>query len=226
MKTVGIIGGLGPETTAQFFMRIVSLCQKKNKLRRPEILIINVPISFSLEQKFIKRSQGKREFRSLLINTAQKLEKDGADFIVIPCNTAHIFISDIRKVVTIPVLSIVDESIKTLRTKEIKQAGLLATPATIKNNLFANKIKVIKPGDIEQKEIGDIICKILNNEQTLEDKLKIIEIIKSLPRKPNAILLACTDLQLIIPERKIGEIQIFDTMEILANATTREIFSR
>src|ERR1035437_298717 len=103
MKTVGIIGGLGPQTTAKFYMQIVSLCAKKNSEQRPNILIVNVPISHELEKKFINRSVGKKEFCELLTNAAKTLEKSGVDFIVLPCNTAHVFIEDIRNSVSVPV---------------------------------------------------------------------------------------------------------------------------
>jgi aspartate/glutamate racemase len=72
--------------------------------------------------------------------------------------------------------------------------------------------------------MGTIINRILNNEHTIADKLRVIEIIDSIPAK--TILLACTDLQLLITEKEIEGKQIFDTMEILAKATVREILSR
>lgn len=225
MKTVGIIGGLGPETSAKFMLRVVSLCQKRNKLRRPEIICRNVPISFALEEKFINRSEGKREFRTLLINTAQKLEQDGADFIVIPCNTAHIFTTEIRKSVNIPVISIVDETTGFLRKIGVRKVGLLATPATIKNKLFDKRIDFVTPNKINQKKMGIIINNILSNQCIDENRLELLQIINSVSKKSDALLLACTDLQLIVPENKINGLQIFDTMKILADATVREILT-
>jgi len=225
MKTVGIIGGLGPETSAEFCLRVVSLCLKRNKIQRPEILSINVPVSFELENKFINKSQGKKEFCSLLVSTAKKLEKAGADFLVMPCNTAHIFIDEIRTSVNIPVLSIIDETTSFLKRRGVGKIGLLATPATIGNKLFDKKIDVINPDKDNQKRIGTIINKILQNKHTVSDKLKIFKIIDNFPKKPDAILLACTDLQLLITESKHNELNIFDTMEILAQATVREMLA-
>ena len=223
MKIVGIIGGLGPQTTAQFYLRIGTLCAKKNREQRPNILIANVPISLSLEEKFIKRSEGKREFCSLLINAAKHLEKGGADFIVIPCNTAHVFIDDIRNSVNIPVLSIVDETVKVLRRRGVRKMGLLATPATIKNKLFDEKIDCVMPNKINQQQMGIIINSILNNQRPDKNRHELLKIIESISEKSDALLLACTDLQLIIPEKEIDGVEVFDTMQILANATAEEI---
>lgn len=225
MKTVGIIGGLGPETTAKFYMQIVSLCAKKNPEQRPKILISNVPISLRLEERFINRSEGKREFCALLIDAAKTLEKGGADFIVLPCNTAHVFIEEIRNSVNIPILSIIDESIKTLKNRGVVKVGLLSTPATIKNKLFDGKTDLIKPNKINQKKMGRIINNILNHQRAAENKLELLQIINSIAKKSDALLLACTDLQLLIPEKEINGIEIFDTMEILAQATVKEILS-
>lgn len=225
MKTVGIIGGLGPETTAKFYMQILSLCQKGNKRNRPSILISNVPISFALEEKFIKEGEGKKEFLSLLINSAIQLEKGGADFIVIPCNTAHVFINEIRASVNVPVLSIIEKTANVLNKKGVKKVGLLSTPATIKNKLFDSKLDVILPNKTEQKQMGIIINKLINNHQTPRDKQALFRIVDDISKKSDAILLACTDLQLLIPENKHHKIEILDTMKILAEATVKELLS-
>jgi len=225
MKTVGIIGGLGPETTAKFYMQIISLCQKKNKTNRPSILISNVPISFELEEKFIKHSKGKKEFLSLLIDSAKNLEKGGADFIVIPCNTAHVFINEIKASVNIPVLNIIDETAKVLNKKRAKKVGLLATPATIKNKLFDKNINLVKPNKFNQQQIGIIINNILLNQNIDKNRLELLKIIESVSKKSDALLLACTDLQLLIPEKKINGVEVFDTMKILAGATAKKLLT-
>jgi aspartate racemase len=225
MKALGIIGGLGPETTAKFYMQVVSLCAKKNRTQRPNILIANVPISNRLEEKFINRSEGKKEFCELLTSAAKTLEIGGADFIVLPCNTAHVFIENIRNSVDVPVLSIIDESVKILESRGIQKVGLLSTPATIKNKLFNEKIELIKPSRFNQRKMGNIINDILNNKNVDKNRIELLSIINSISEDSDALLLACTDLQLLITEKEINGVEIFDTMQILANATVREIFS-
>jgi aspartate racemase len=225
MKTVGIIGGLGPETTAKFYMQLISLCAKKNPEQRPNILISNVPISLSLEEKFINRSEGKKEFCALLTSAAKTLEKSGADFIALPCNTAHIFIDDIRSSVNIPVLSIIDETVRILKRKGVEKVGLLATPATIKNKLFNKKINQVKPNKFNQRQMGIIINDILRNQNIDKDRVEFLRIIKNVSKKSDALLLACTDLQLLIPEKKINGVEVFDTMKILADATVKELLT-
>mgnify|MGYP001608487506 CR=1 FL=1 len=224
MKTLGIIGGLGPETTANFFMEVILSCAELNKLHRPSILIANVPIEFKLEEDFIKHSKGKRKLLSLLIDSAIRLEKGGADFIVIPCNTVHVFIGEIRKAVNIPVLSIIDEAVDFLNERNTKNVGLLATPSTIKNRLFDSKLKTNSiqmeiPDERSQKKLGEIINKILRNTHNLNDKKDLTKIINRF--SSDLVLLACTDLHILIPIKENPK--ILDTMQILKNAAVREL---
>lgn len=224
MKKLGIIGGLGPETTANFYKEVILSCSEANIKHRPSILIANVPISFNLEKNFIKHSQGKRQLLTLLIDAAVSLERGGADFIVIPCNTVHIFIDEVRKAVNIPVLSIIEETIRFLQEQGVKNVGLLATPSTVKNKLFDSKlnaggIKAEFPIKEKQELLGEIINKILRNNHGLEDKKELLKIISEF--SCDFVLLACTDLHILLPGK--SNTKILDTMQILRQAAVREL---
>lgn len=225
MKTVGIIGGLGPETTAKFYLEVLSSCFKSHNLGRPPMLIFNVPMSFKLEEEIITSSERTDFFLPFLTDAAIRLEKSGVDFIVIPCNTAHIFIDQVRKSVKIPILSIVEESVKFLTDRNIDRIGLLATTQTIETKLFdghcrASGIKINKPNPRNQIQIASIINKILKNKHSLSDQKKLLKIMDDF-EDSDCVLLACTDLQLLMPDHE--NIKAFDTMKILADATVREI---
>lgn len=227
MKTVGIIGGLGPETSAKFYLEIISGCLKKNIKQRPPILIWNVPIPLKIEEELITKNIGEERYLPFLIEAAQILEKAGADFLVMPCNTMHIFIEEIRNCVNIPVLSIVDEAISIIKSQKISEVGVLATSTTISKKLFNSKlnaigIKEMIPNNNQQHKLDKIIHRLVLNKQHFEDKVEIDRIITSMVRKNiKKIILACTDLQLIIKERP--DVEILDTMRILADATVKRI---
>ena len=121
MKTIGIIGGLGPETTSEFYLEIVFECYKKNKEQRPPILIWNVPLKYKIEEDLLEKAEGEERYIPYLIEAAKKLEKAGADFLVIPCNSVHAFIKEVRNSVKIPVLSILEETAKFLKNKNISK---------------------------------------------------------------------------------------------------------
>lgn len=136
MKTVGIIGGLGPEKTSEFYLDIIFTCQKKDKTARPGVIISSVPLPYAIEEDLILRNQGAEQYILFLTKEAQRLERSGADFLVMPCNSLHVFIKEIRKSVKIPVLSIIEETVKFLKEHQFKSVGIVSTSATIKNKLY------------------------------------------------------------------------------------------
>lgn len=227
MKTVGIIGGLGPETTNKFCLEVINFCLKNNKKQRPPMIIWNVPMPIKVERDCITKNIGKEKFLPFLIDAAKILEKAGAQFLVIPCNTAHIFIQEIRSVVNIPVLSIIDETFLVIKDQRISRVGLLATSMTVNNNLFDDRfrfhgIKQITPSIQDQSKLDRIIHNLVVSKHNPRNKKEVNRIIAQMVRqKVKNIVLACTDLQLII--NKHSQVEILDTMQILARATAKEI---
>lgn len=227
MKKLGIIGGLGPETTSEFYLEVIFGCQKLDNLNRPEILICSVPLDLEMERKAIVEGIGEEKYLPLLTNTAKKLELAGSDFLVMPCNSLHAFINEIRKSVKIPVLSIVEGTVNFLGGEKISSVGLISTVITKRHRLYekafeAAGIKTFLPNNLEQAKIGKIIHHLVINRQgnkEREDLMKIVEGFKDQGIKN--IVLACTDLQLLIPEH--GDVKIHDTMKILVDATVKKV---
>src|SRR3989344_7057838 len=133
MKSVGIIGGLGPETTAKFYLDVIFSCQKKDKTARPSVVVASIPLPYHIESDFILRNEGAERYVPFLIEEAKKLEEAGVDFIVMPCNSLHVFIEQIRKHVQIPVLSIIEETVAFLVENGFQKIGIVSTSATIQN---------------------------------------------------------------------------------------------
>lgn len=227
MKTAGIIGGLGPETTSQFYLEIIFDAFQKNTFERPPLLIWSIPLKYQIEEDLITKAEGEERYIPYLQDAAKRLEDGGADFIVIPCNSVHIFMDEVRKSVRIPVLSIVEETSDFLKEKGVCEIGLLATKSTVDKNLYQlslgeNGIKITLPGDQDQAKIGTLINNLVVNRYDEKDRTELIKIIKRLSNKGvKDVVLACTDLQLLTPTH--DHVNIYDSMAILADATVREI---
>ncbi len=227
MKTVGIIGGLGPETTSEFYLDLIFSCQKKNMVARPSIVISSVPLPYKIEEDAIVNNTGIERCLPFLIEEASRLEKAKVDFIVMPCNSLHLFIEDIRKSVSVPVLSIVEETVKFLQKNNFNNVGIVSTSATIKNKLYENafdlnNIKYETPDNFQQAKMGKFILNLVTGQQNNKDREELISIIDDFTHKDVVcVVLACTDLQLLIP--KHPDLKIFDTMKILSDATIDEI---
>ncbi len=228
MKTVGIIGGMGPETTAKFYLDVIFKAYKKNKSQRPSIIIWNIPLKYKIEKELIEKAKGEEKYLPYLVKAAKNLEKGGADFIVIPCNTVHVFIEQIKKEVKIPVLSILEETEKFFKNKNFKKIGLLATELSVRQKLYGNTfensgITLVKPDKFEQKRLGKIINKLVTTKYAEKEKSGIFKIIWNLGKKDcDAIILACTDLQLAIKPKDMP-MPVYDTMDLLVDATVREL---
>jgi len=227
MKKVGIIGGVGPETTAEFYLDVIFACQEKDKTSRPNIIISSVPLPYKIEEDLIMRNVGSERYIPYLTAEAQRLEKAGADFIVMPCNSLHIFIEQIRESVTIPVLSIVEETVKFIKQSGFSRVGIVSTSATIENKLYKNAfaeaaIEYATPDDYQQAKMGKFIMNLVTGRQNNRDREEFIKIIGDFEAKDvDCVMLACTDLQLLIP--KHPKLKIFDTMKVLADATVAKI---
>jgi aspartate racemase len=229
MKTLGIIGGVGPETTSEFYLDVIFSCQEKEKSARPSVVIASVPLPYEIEEDLITENKGADRYIPFLIGEARRLEKAGADFIVMPCNSLHMFINEIRESVSVPVLSIVEETVTHIKSKGYENVGIVSTSATIQNKLYedafeASGITYTTPDEFEQVKMGKYIHNLVMGQQKNSDREGLIEIIDSLSNKGvQAVALACTDLQLLLPTH--SKVEVFDTMKILADASVREILS-
>jgi len=227
MKTVGIIGGLGPDTTAEFYLDVVFSCQKRDKTARPSVIIASVPLPYQIEEDAITKNVGIEKCLPFLVQEAKRLEKAGAEFIVMPCNSLHLFIKEIRESVSIPVLSIIEETVKFIQKNEFHKVGIVSTSATIKNKLYENALKQNNigyetPDDFQQEKMGKFILNLVTGQQNNKDRESLIAIINDFENKNiDCVVLACTDLQLLIP--KHPTLKIFDTMKILVEATVEKV---
>jgi aspartate racemase len=227
MKTVGIIGGLGPETTSEFYLGVDFGCRKLGKIA--ETIIFSVSADLEVEREAIVEGKGEERYIPILVNAAKTLEASGADFIVMPCNSLHAFIKEIRESVKIPVLSIVEETTKFLKKENISEVGIISTAITMNKKLYenvfiANGIKQVSPDDFQQAKIGKMIHNLVSNRHDNKDREELLKVIDSFQAKGiNHVILACTDLQLLIPQH--SHLKIYDTMRIFVEATVREILN-
>jgi len=227
IKTLGILGGVGPGTTAKIYLSIVESFRKKAK-NYPSIIIWNLPFPFAIEKEVIVKGINSQKMLPYLIDGAQILEKAGATFGILPCNTLHKYLEDIRKSVNIPFLSILDESAAYLDSLNIKKVGILATKTTVTDRLYDGALKIrgietFYPDKKEQEALDRTIIQLIEEKTKGNYNDAIAHACKALKKKgAQAILLACTDLQLSGSHINI-KIPIIDTTAILINASVREL---
>jgi aspartate racemase len=160
-KTIGILGGMGPEATAYFFSLIIKHTAASKDQEHAAVLIYNLPQIPERTAAVLGRGPSPVP---LLRKGVRTLARARADFIVIPCVTVHGFLADIRKASPVPVLSLLDETLASVRrTKHgLKRAGLLASTGTVRSGLFASTfakagVEVITPSEKDQAKLMEAI---------------------------------------------------------------------
>ena len=227
-KTIGVIGGMGPETTAGFYLRIIDLCRERGVPVRPAVSIFSVPLPLALESAALSGKGGVEPYLPILLDAAIRLERSGADFIVMPCNSMHVFIEQIRASVRIPVHSIVDASMDYLSSRGFGNVMLLATSITSRSKLYETAAKarpglaVRVPSAAGQERLDSVVVSLVSGSRLPWQKDALRDAIEA-AEGCDCVLLACTDLQILEPVS--DRIAILDTMEILAQRAVDQILS-
>jgi aspartate racemase len=168
----------------------------------------------------------------MMVEVAKNLERAGADFIVIPCVSAHYFINQLREGITIPIISILDEVAGELEKylPDIKRVGLIATTGTLKAGLFQDRLREIGveilvpfPNEQENLVMSAIYGKsgIKAGLNFFENRKKILQASKALIEKgAQGIIGGCTEVPLVVNQTDI-EIPFFDSLNILALSAIR-----
>jgi len=225
-KIIGILGGMGTEATLDLFYKIIKLSPAEKDQDHFRIIIDNNP-------KIPDRTDailgiGKDPLPEL-IKTAQNLEKAGADFIIMPCNTAHYFISGIHQNINIPILNMIEESANYVKNifASFKKIGLLASKGTYKTKLYnsffnTKNIDILIPTPPEQDKIMNLIYMVKSGILSEQMKSQIIKISEEQIKKgAQAIIAGCTEIPLILKDKDI-KVPIIDSTNILAKRAIEE----
>jgi len=222
MKSIGILGGMGPEATAELYMRLVQAFQARGAVYDedfPSIYIYNFPAPNIVERE--------NEILSLLVDGLEKLQEMGSEILAIPCNTATCIIDKNENISGF--VSIVKETVKKVKEYNYKKVGLLSTKLTLKTEIYQSLLKkegieLVLPTEMEIKEITKIILNILSGKKLPSDKSFLEKIALGMIKKgADAIILGCTELPLIFTNSSIRTI---DTIQVLTEALIREAFRR
>ena len=221
MKTIGLIGGMSWESTADYY-RILNK-EAKARLGEPHSAKI---IMHSVDFAEIEKLQSAGDWAKLtkkMINIAQKIELVGADIILICANTMHQMAPEVQANIEIPLLHIADAAAEKIEAESLKKVGLLGTKYVMEGSFYKNKIEdnydieVIIPDSKSREDVHRIIYQeLVSGIFKNESRLRFIEIIESLKEKgAEGIILGCTEIPLLI-KAKDSSLPIFNTTELHA----------
>ena len=228
MNKIGILGGMGPESTIEYYKRIIHEYKKQTKDENyPQIFINSINMTEMLS--YVANNDYKKLIE-LLSNEIKKLELIGSDFIAIASNTPHCVIDELIEKSLVPIISIVEETWKYTIENNLKKILLTGTMFTMKNDFYRNafekiNIESIVPDDNDKEKIQKIIFpKLENGIIDLDDKNIFKKICNKIIETNNidGIILGCTELPLMISKNDF-EIKVIDTMEIHINSILRKL---
>lgn len=218
--SIGILAGMGPRSTAPFLDLVVSECQlqygAKNDEDFPHMMIYSLPTPF-----YVDRPIDHELMKKTIIEGLKKLEGTGVEFIAMPCNSAHIYIKELEEAIHVPLLNIVEETIKHLpRTSQ--KVTLFATKSTFEAGIYQEGIYEVGHEFCFktewQSKLNSLIQKIKldkDNEENLFIWNELMEEVKG--ERIESIIIACTDLNVVL-KKSNSNINVIDSSKCLASA--------
>ena len=225
-KIIGILGGMGPEATADLYLRIIKAKPAKRDQDHPRVIIYSnskVP-----DRTAAILGTGPNPMPEL-IRAGKRLEEAGADFIIIPCNTAHYFIHQLQKELRVPILHMI--KLSATKSKEfypnVKKAGILATDGTVKSGLYKSAygklgIEVLEPTPESQAEVMKAIYQYIKAGNLIDGGLLLRSVANVLiAAGAEMIICGCTEVSLVLKEGDLT-VPILDPLQVLAEAAVAE----
>lgn len=221
MKTIGLLGGMSWESSAVYY-QLINEKVKETLGGTHSAKSVMYSVEFH-EMETLQHAGNWETLTEIMIDAAQKVERAGADFLVICTNTMHKTVPEIRKKISIPILHIADATAEVIKEEGIKKIGLLGTNFTMTQDFYKghlekeHRLEVVTPNEDDRQIIHNIIYNelILGNIKD-ESRKKYQTIIEKLQSQgAEGVILGCTEIPLLI-KQKDSPIPVFDTTKIHA----------
>ena len=223
MKSVGIIGGMGPLATCDLFNKIISNTSASKDQEHIHVYIDN---NTEIPDRTAAVLHGGESPVPQLVSSAIKLELIGADVLIMPCNTAHYIYDEFIKYVNITMIQMPKETAKEIKASKYKKVAILATEGTLQSGIYQKafdeeEVNYIIPSESQQKPIMKIIyegVKAGNYDIDIKDFYDVLD--DMFDKGAEAVVLACTELPLAFEKFNIDYPNV-DPTEILAKAAVK-----
>ena len=230
-KVIGIIGGMGPEATLDCFGKIIKNTPAQNDQDHLRVVIDSNPKVPDRTAAILGKGESPTD---IMVQGGRILEQAGADFIIIPCVSAHFFLKEVQSQINLPILSIFDAVAETIEQNHpnLKKVGLMATSGTVSGRLFQKRlndsgIETVVPDDAAQARIMAAIYDIKNAQSTRSrsditaDLISVAQnFITDETHKVLGIIAGCTEIPLALSQEHLS-VPYFDSLLLLARAAIR-----
>jgi aspartate racemase len=230
MKTIGIIGGLGPESTVDYYRRLITIFQEKYpELANPEIVVLSVDLNRVM--KLMEHNEWEA-LSELLVSKVTALSLAGAEFAVIASNTPHIVFDTLETRSPIPLVSIIEATCEEAESLGVRKLGLLGTRFTMAADFYQQvfgirRMEIVVPPEVDQQLIHERLFSEIElgiiKASTQEELLAIVKRMKD-NADIEAVILGCTELPLILDKDEFG-IPFLNTTAIHVNSIVKYCLS-
>lgn len=221
MKTIGLIGGMSWESSLEYY-RIINekVKEKLGGLHSAQCLMYSVEFD---QIQHLQHIGDWDRLTQIMVDAAQRLEKGGAEFVVICTNTMHRMANEVQASISIPILHIADATAQQILAKGITNVGLLGTKFTMEQDFYKGRltqkhgIKVITPNEEERNSVHGIIYnELCLGEIKKPSKERYLQIIDGLvAHGAQGVILGCTEIPLLVHQADVA-VPVFDTTRIHA----------
>ena len=220
-KTLGIIGGVGPLSTAYFMEAVISMTDASTDQEHIDMVVLNHTEIPDRTDYILDHSLPNP--LPMMKADAIKLQSLGVDVIVTPCNTAHYFYEELSAAVTVPFLNMITETAEDLAKLEARSAGILATNGTVRTELFQRAllhrgIQPVLPRAQYQQYVMDIIYENVKAGKPVDQRKWQAVVDEMKEAGCDRILLGCTELSVLKREFALDSYFV-DALEVLAKRT-------
>jgi aspartate racemase len=228
MKKIGLVGGIGPASTLDYYMGVIDGHREKTKAPNyPEIIIYSIDMFEMLS--YIEERQWDKA-AAQLSGAVNALASAGADFAAIASNTPHLVFDEIKRLSRIPLISIVEETCKFVIEKQYRRVLTIGTLFTMKNGLYSNPLTArgivsLLPSEKDQQEIYSLFFPNLENGVVVqEDRIKMLALVNRIigEQSADAVILGCTELPMMIKQGDLS-VPVIDTTQVHINSVIRHM---
>ncbi|UCF09752.1 MAG: amino acid racemase [Candidatus Bipolaricaulota bacterium] len=223
---IGILGGMGPEATAAFYTRLIDLTAAHRDQDHLHVIIDADP---AIPDRTAALLDGGESPVPAMRAGIARLVAAGADLIAIPCNTAHVWIDDLRLDVEVPIVDMIRETARAASNVLPRGAvvGLLASTGTVRSAVYDRALEVtgltvLHPAEAEQDEVMGAISRIKAGERDApRDALRTIAH-HLIAEGAVGLILGCTEIPLVFPCDAVP-VPVFDSLDILTRRTVARV---
>jgi aspartate racemase len=228
MKTLGLIGGTGPESTIEYYRLLVAKYREQADGHSPPVIITSI----DLKQMIEWMSAGNlTAVADGLTAEFERLHKAGAEIAALTANTPHIVFDELQQRSPLPLVSIVEAACEDARARGLNAVGLFGTRYTMQAPFYPAVfsragIKLVLPNDQEQDYIHDIyLGELLKDVFRPETRARLLEIADEMKRRDNieGLILGGTELPLVLRDEEHNGMPLLDTTRIHVNKLVAEM---